>query len=214
MIQKEAKPNTTILIIDDQPANLAVLVDFLEGCNIEVVVSENGESGFARANYVIPDLILLDVLMPGMDGFQTCRCLKQDSKTADIPVIFMTALTDVNEKVKGLRCGGVDYVTKPLHLEEVWARINTHLTLSRLQLVLKKKNQELISALNEIKSLKGILPLCSFCKKVRDDQGYWQQVDAYIQKHTEADISHSLCPGCMKEHYPEVYIEERDGEKR
>ncbi len=204
MNQVAKNSNTTILIIDDQPSNLAVLVDFLEDLIIEVVVAENGESGFTRAKYVVPDLILLDVLMPGQDGFQTCQRLKGDEKTANIPVIFLTALTDVKEKVKGFECGGVDYVTKPLQLEEVWARINTHLTVNRLQQSLRGKNQKLSLALSEIKTLQGILPLCSFCKKVRDDKGYWQQVDEYIQKHTEADVSHGLCPDCLEEHYPEI----------
>lgn len=204
MSKTEANSSTTILIIDDQPANLAVLVEYLEKLDIEVVVAENGESGFTRANYVMPDLILLDVMMPGLDGFQTCQRLKKKHKTAKIPVIFMTALTEVNEKVKGFECGGVDYITKPLQLEEVWARIKTHLTLNRLQMALKKKNHELKQALGEIKYLRGILPLCSFCKKIRNDQGYWQQVDQYIQQHTEADVSHGICPVCFEKHYPDT----------
>lgn len=211
MTQRRKDRGTTILIIDDQPANLAVLVDYLEGRDIDVVVAENGKNGLARADYVLPDLILLDVLLPDINGFDTCRQLKTNRRTSAIPVIFMTALADVNDKISGFAAGGVDYVTKPLELEEVCARIKTHLTLNRLQKELEAKNRELTTALAEIDTLKGILPLCSFCKKIRDDQGYWQQVDAYIQTHTSAEISHSLCPDCLKEHYPDIVAPE-DGQ--
>lgn len=120
----------TLLIIDDTPANLAVIVEGLEAHGFRVVIAQDGEEGLERAHFVQPDLILLDVMMPGMDGFEVCRRLKGLPETHEIPVIFMTSLTDVQDKVTGFRVGAADYVTKPLQIDEVVARITTHLTLT------------------------------------------------------------------------------------
>ncbi|MDM8520842.1 hybrid sensor histidine kinase/response regulator [Anaerolineales bacterium HSG6] len=133
----------TILIIDDSPTNLGVLADYLEDYDFDILVAEDGESGLDKAQYALPDLILLDVMMPGMDGFEACRHLKKDERTKDIPVIFMTALAETEHKVKGFASGAVDYVTKPLHQEEVLARIHTHLKISDLTNNLQAANQEL-----------------------------------------------------------------------
>lgn len=130
--------SATILIIDDQPKNLAVIGDYLMKCGFTVIVSQTGEGGLWRAKRFKPDLILLDILMPDMDGFETCRRLKADESTKAIPVIFMTALTGVEDKVKGFELGGVDYITKPIEYEEVLARIKTH-----LQIVNQKKQLEI-----------------------------------------------------------------------
>ncbi|GAM08669.1 blue-light-activated protein [Geobacter sp. OR-1] len=126
-----------ILAVDDDPNNLAVVRDCLQECNYTVLVAEDGESAVTRADYALPDLILLDVMMPGIDGFETCRTLKARESTRHIPVIFMTALAETGHKVKGLEAGGVDYITKPFQREELLARIAVHLQLrdltSRLQ---------------------------------------------------------------------------------
>lgn len=119
----------TILIVDDTPANIAVLADNLQDEGFRVLVAQDGEEGLKRAQLVLPDLILLDVMMPGMNGFDTCRNLKALKETHDIPVIFMTALTETSDKVTGFLAGGVDYVTKPFQMEEVMARVRTHLAL-------------------------------------------------------------------------------------
>ncbi|MBD2541925.1 response regulator, partial [Coleofasciculus sp. FACHB-SPT36] len=107
-----------ILIVDDTPTNLGMLFDFLAHSGFQVLVAEDGESAIESAEYASPDLILLDVLMPGIDGFETCRRLKANQVTQDIPVIFMTALSETVDKVKGLNLGAVDYITKPLQHEE------------------------------------------------------------------------------------------------
>ncbi len=119
----------TILIVDDTPTNLRVAVDYLEEHGYHVVIAQDGEEGLQRAKLVQPDLILLDVMMPGIDGFETCRQLKAEPVTWDIPVVFMTALADVDDKIAGFRAGGVDYVTKPLQVGELIARVDTHLGL-------------------------------------------------------------------------------------
>jgi len=132
-----------ILIVDDIPANLGILFDFLTDSGFKVLVAQDGESATQKAEYASPDLILLDVLMPGIDGFETCRRLKINEATKDIPVIFMTALTETVDKVKGLKLGAVDYITKPLQHEEVLARIKTHLSLRNLTKTLQEQNVRL-----------------------------------------------------------------------
>jgi PAS domain S-box-containing protein len=132
-----------ILIVDDTPTNLEILFDFLGDTGFTVLVAEDGESAIARAEYAPPDLILLDILMPGIDGFETCRRLKDNELTKDIPVIFMTALSETVDKVKGLNLGAVDYITKPLQHEEVLARIELHLRLRNLTKTLQKQNLQI-----------------------------------------------------------------------
>jgi len=133
----------TILVVDDMPANLGLLVDQLEALGHEVVIAEDGEEALQRALLVRPDLILLDVMMPGMNGFETCRQLKATDRTQDIPVIFMTVLDDTQSKLLGFAAGGVDYVTKPLQLQEVLVRVTTHLELRAAQQHLAARNQAL-----------------------------------------------------------------------
>lgn len=133
----------TLLIVDDIPSNVTLLLDFLTRAGYEVLVAEDGEEGVQTAEYARPDLILLDIMMPGMNGFEACQYLKSQSQTADIPIIFMTALTDTTDKVKGFSLGAADYITKPIQFEEVLARITTHLKLRRLQKQLTAQNKQL-----------------------------------------------------------------------
>ncbi|MEH2277730.1 MAG: response regulator [Nostoc sp.] len=137
-----------ILIVDDIPNNLKVLFDILNNFGFKVSIAKNGESALQKAQETLPNLILLDVMMPGIDGFETCRRLKNNPKTKDIPVIFMTALSETVEKVKGLHLGAVDYITKPIEHEEVLARINVHLELRRMQL--KLVQEEKMSSLGQL----------------------------------------------------------------
>ena len=123
----------TILIVDDTPANLGVLVETLGAAGYQLMVAEDGEEALAQTAQTQPDLILLDVMMPGIDGFETCRRLKARAETRDVPVLFMTALSETADKVKAFAAGGVDYITKPLEHEEALARVRTHLALRRLQ---------------------------------------------------------------------------------
>lgn len=132
-----------ILVVDDTPANLGLLVDHLEARGYEVLVALGGQEALDRLRYAQPDLILLDVMMPGMDGFETCRRLKADAQTRDIPVIFMTALTDVDSKVSAFAAGGVDYVAKPFQIEELIARIRTHIALRKARVELLEQKMSL-----------------------------------------------------------------------
>jgi formate hydrogenlyase transcriptional activator len=142
-------PRGTLLLIDDTPTNLEVLLDYLTEQGFEVLVAVDGVTGIERAKLTQPDLILLDVMMPIIDGFETCRRLKAFDETREIPVLFMTALTETADKVRGFAVGGVDYIAKPFQHEEVLARVTTHLTLRELRSELEVTNQLLEAKVEE-----------------------------------------------------------------
>ena len=134
---------STVLIVDDNKANLSLLIDQLLAQGFQLMVAESGGSALERVHFRIPDIILLDVRMPGIDGFETCRRLKTDPAVADVPVIFLSSLTDADDKIQGFQAGGVDYIAKPLDFAEVLLRVRTHLSLRRLQRSLTQSNAEL-----------------------------------------------------------------------
>lgn len=136
----------SILIVDDTPVNLGVLVDYLEGYGFNIRIARRGETALQRVAYAAPDIILLDVLLPGIDGFETCRRLKANPAHADIPVIFMTSLASAEDKIRGFEVGAVDYVTKPLQQAEVLARVTTHLRLRKVAQNLQARNAQLESS--------------------------------------------------------------------
>jgi two-component system, sensor histidine kinase and response regulator len=133
----------TLLIVDDVPTNLKLLMSILRRRNFTVQIAQDGEDALEQVAYAKPDLILLDIMMPGMDGFETCQRLKADEKNREIPVIFMTALSETVDKLKGFEIGAVDYITKPVQPEEVLARVNTHLKLRKQQKRLEQQKIEL-----------------------------------------------------------------------
>lgn len=143
------QPKADILVIDDTPENLALLSQILKDKNYKVRSVTKGSTGLRGAKAAPPDLILLDVKMPEMNGYEVCEHLKADESTCDIPVIFISALGDVLDKVKAFEVGGIDYITKPLQVEEVLARIETHLTIRRLQKQLQTQNQQLQQEISE-----------------------------------------------------------------
>jgi len=176
-----------VLVVDDNPQNLQVLGPMLEKNGYDIAFATSGEQALEFVAGEIPDLVLLDIMMPGMDGYQVCERLRKKKGTASIPVIFLTAKSDTDDIVRGFEAGGVDYVTKPFNSAELLARVKTHL--------------ELKNAREEIKTLRGILPICAHCKKVRNDSGFWEQVEVYVRNHSEAEFTHGLCPDCEKELY-------------
>lgn len=137
------KIKDTILIVDDTPDNMLLLHRFLTNSGFRVLIAQDGHSSIETVKYGQPDMILLDVMMPGMDGFQVCRQLKSSKETQHIPIIFMTALTDTIDKVHGFELGAADYITKPFQHEEVLARISSHLKIYKLQQQLTQNNLEL-----------------------------------------------------------------------
>ncbi|PZV14178.1 MAG: hybrid sensor histidine kinase/response regulator [Pseudanabaena sp.] len=143
--------NGCVLVVDDNPTNLSVLVNLLRDVGLRVLVATDGESAIEQIEYVKPDLILLDVMMPGIDGFETCQRLKGNPETVKIPIIFMTALSETVDKVRGLSLGAVDYVTKPFDHEEVLVRIRTHLTIAKQRQTIETQNLDLQTEISDRK---------------------------------------------------------------
>jgi len=133
----------SILLVDDNPTNLQVLFQTLEGVGCKLLIAKNGEMALSIAGKALPDLILLDIMMPDIDGYEVCRQLKANPATSGIPVIFLSALVDTEDKVKGLQLGAVDYITKPFQPDETIARVNTHLTIHRLKRVVESQKDQL-----------------------------------------------------------------------
>lgn len=148
-MSNETQKKFSILMVDDNPNNLNLLLNTLRNYNYRLLVAKSGEEAIKRAEYTLPDLILLDVLMPGIDGFETCKILKANEKTKEIPVIFMTALSETENKVKGFELGAVDYITKPIQYEEVILRVQNHLMIQDLKNTLQEKNKKLEESLKK-----------------------------------------------------------------
>jgi DNA-binding response OmpR family regulator len=224
-------PAGRILIVDDTPANLQFLRATLAARGYAVHPAPDGELALQFVQRTHPDLILLDIMMPGLDGYQVCQRLKASEGTRDIPVIFMTALGDTEEKVSGFQLGAVDYITKPFQVDEMLARVQTHIALHKLQRQLAAQNEQLRQeiaerqraehereqligqlqeALANIKTLRGLVPICAACKKIRDDSGYWNQLESFLHSHTEAEFSHGICPECAQQLYGDLYDQAAD----
>jgi DNA-binding response OmpR family regulator len=188
-----------ILVVDDSYMNLQFLGNMLSKNGYKLALATNGFESLDFAKKKLPDLILLDVMMPKMDGFEVCKRLKKGIDTKQIPVIFLTAKTDAESIIQGFEAGGVDYVTKPFNPAELLARVRTQIKLKQ--------------AFDEINTLKGFIPICAKCKSIRDDNGYWEKVEKYIESHSEAVFSHSICPNCTRELYPELHVEGGHGDR-
>lgn len=184
-----------LLVVDDTPENLIILYKILRK-GYEVLGANSGKEALLALAENRPDLILLDVMMPEMDGLEVCRILKDDSRYREIPVIFITALSDEVDESRGFEAGAVDFLSKPVNPVILSHRVAVHLQLQSQKEALTRKNQELQEALSRVKELSGLLPICMTCKKIRDDQGYWNQLESYISLHSEALFSHGYCPEC------------------
>ncbi len=193
-----------ILIVDDHPATRRLLEDILSH-DYQVILAGTGQEALdlARETPAL-DLILLDIIMPDKNGYEVCQQLKSDPRTCEIPVIFLSVLEEDHDEARGFAVGVADYIVKPISRLRLLARVRNQLALRQKQRELEQKNCELQEAMEQLRTLHGILPICSFCKQIRNDQeGSWQRLEDYIQTHSEAEFSHSICPKCMKEHYPE-----------
>lgn len=207
-----------ILIVDDSAQFLNALGAILrEAGYTDIVMKESApgaieflRSPACRAPGSHVDVILMDVIMPGMDGLEAVRCLKADNELRDIPIV-MVSVEDEELKIKqAFDAGAIDYIGKPIKKLELMARVRSILRLKEEtdhrkahERELEKTVEQLRRAISDLKTLSGLLPICSYCKRIRDAKGDWQQVDSYITDHSAAGFSHSICPECLKEHYPE-----------
>lgn len=187
-----------ILIAEDDPVSRRILEATLAGWGYEVTVAtDGGEAWEVLRQANAPALAILDIMMPGLDGFEVCRNVRQMSGATPPYLILLTAMSAKDDVVKGIRAGANDYLTKPFHREELRVRVEVGVQMLELRRVLADRVKELEGALSQVKVLQGLLPICSYCKKVRDDQNYWQKVDSYISDRTNVQFSHGICPECF-----------------
>jgi response regulator RpfG family c-di-GMP phosphodiesterase len=209
----------SILIVDDSPDQQALLRSILGKAGHADVISADSArdagrllnlDGDSAAQNI--DLILMDVLMPEQDGVETCRQIKRCAHLEDIPVIMVTAKSDLSNLQEAFAAGAMDFISKPVNSVELLARVSSALLLKQemdrrknRELDLRRSNEELQQALKEVKVLRGLIPICASCKKIRNDGGFWQQIEEYLAEHSEAEFSHGLCQPCIKKLYPGVY---------
>lgn len=188
-----------ILIAEDDRMSCRLLERTLIGWGHEVVITHDGAQAWAALQEKdAPQFAILDWMMPGIDGVEVCRRVRQRQTAAPTYIILLTAKGRKADIVEGLLAGANDYVTKPFDRAELQARVQVGTTVVELQRKLAGRVSELEEALAHVKLLQGILPICSYCKHVRDDQNYWQSVECYISEHSEAKFSHSICPRCYE----------------
>jgi CheY-like chemotaxis protein len=188
-----------ILIAEDDPVNRCLLEELLTEWGHEVVVCAEGLAALqALQTDAALRLAILDWQMPGMEGIAICRQVRTMPLAPPPYLILLTVRQEKEHIVAGLQAGANDYVTKPFDAEELRARVNVGIHMLDLQQNLAERVRELEHALAHIKQLQGILPICMYCKRVRNDQNYWQQVESYLADHSEARFSHGICPTCLE----------------
>jgi len=209
----------TILIVDDSPDQHTLLRSILgKAGHTDIMSADSAKSALSLLNLngqeptKQVDLILMDVLMPEQDGVETCRQIKNCAHLRDVPVIMVTAKNDLSNLQAAFAAGANDYINKPVQGVELLARVSSALALKQEtdrrkahEMDLQRSNEELQRALREVKVLRGLIPICASCKKIRNDSGFCQQLEEYLGEHSEAEFSHGLCQPCIKKLYPGVY---------
>jgi len=186
-----------ILIAEDDPLSRRILEATLVKWGYEVSVTTDGRQAWeALQSEDAPALAILDIMMPEMDGLEICRKVRQLTRAIPPYLILLSGMSTKQHVVEGIGAGANDYLTKPFHREELRVRVGVGVQMLALQKTLAERVQELEAALSQVKELQGILPICSYCKKIRDDQNYWQRVESYISDHTAVQFSHGICPDC------------------
>ena len=188
-----------ILVADDADDWRELLGHLLAGWGYEVVPVSDGEAAWATLDgSAPPPLAILDWVMPGLDGVEVCRRVRRRSPPLSTYLILLTAKVDRHDIVAGLQAGADDFLSKPFDVEELRARLKAGLRIIELQQSLAARVAELGESLAQVKRLHGLLPICAYCKKVRNDANYWQQIEAYVSEHSDATFTHGICPECYE----------------
>ena len=201
-----------VLVVDDDTGILVLSTSILRRAGYEVLGVSTGKECLDAVRTYHPDLVLLDVRLPDMSGIEVCRQIKSDDSLEDTFVILASGIQISSEdQAEGLDIGADGYIVRPLSNKEFLARVQAGERIKRAEDALRQKEREqeklvsqLRAALVEIKTLKGFIPICASCKKIRNDEGYWDQLEAYISKHTDAVFTHGLCPECVEKYKAEM----------
>ena len=210
---EERRSGLKILYVEDEDAAREQMARLLKRRAKELFVARNGQEGLALFKEHAPELVVTDIRMPVMDGLAMVREIRRSSR--DAKVIMTTAFTDFPYMAEAIDLGVDQYVVKPIDVEKLMAAIdkcaeNIEQRSNARQLQAEKEALlgELRAALEKVKLLSGYLPICASCKKIRDDSGYWQQIESYIRDHSEVEFSHGICPECAHKLYPEIFPKE------
>jgi DNA-binding response OmpR family regulator len=188
-----------VLIAEDDPVSRRLLEATMEKFGYEVVVAADGaEAWTVLQSEDAPPLAILDWMMPELDGVEICRRVRQIPTSTPPYLILLTAKTERGDVVAGLDAGANDYLKKPFDRGELRARLQVGAQVLELQKNLAERVSELEDALAQVKQLRGLLPICSYCKNIRDEQNFWQRVDSYLMDHADVMFSHGICPDCYK----------------
>ena len=193
-----------VLIAEDDQVSRRLLEVTLQRLGYEVIAAHDGAQAWEILKQPdAPQLAVLDWMMPEMDGVDVCRLVRERTSEKYVYIVFLTAKGQKKDIVTGLEAGADDYLIKPFDPQELKSRITVGERVLRLESELAGKIDELQQALGHVKQLQGLLPICMHCKKIRDDGDSWHRLETYIERHSEAMFTHSLCQDCISEHYPE-----------
>jgi DNA-binding response OmpR family regulator len=188
-----------LVIADDDDVTAEILARTLRRWQYDPIVTSDGAAAWAALRQeTSPTLAILDWMMPQMDGPEICRRVRDEAPLANMYLILVTAREARGDVIAGLDAGADDYIIKPFDTDELRARIAVGVRVLALQEKLAERVQELQTALANVKQLRGLLPICSYCKRIRGDDQYWQQVEGYIAEHSDAQFSHGICPSCYQ----------------
>jgi DNA-binding response OmpR family regulator len=188
-----------ILIAEDDCASRRVLQTYLERWNYRLKVAQNGEEAWQALQGPHPPMLLItDWMMPKLDGLEFCRRVRGSEALRRAYIILLSSRTEKENIVLGLEAGADDYVLKPFDARELRARVQVGVRVLQLQQELAERVKRLEEAIAQVTQLRGLLPICSYCKKVRDDKNYWHQVEAYMTCHSDLRFSHGICPECFE----------------
>ena len=195
-----------VLIAEDDRISRRLLEMTLKRLEFEVVITENGQQALDVLNGEDPpQLAILDWMMPELDGVDVCREVREQKRDKYTYIIFLTARGQKKDIIEALESGADDYLIKPFDPQELRSRLQVGLRVLRLESALAAKVDELEQAINHVKTLQGLLPICMYCKKIRDDGDTWHRLESYIECHSEAMFTHSLCMDCRDEHFPKPH---------
>lgn len=218
-MEPTGKLDVAVLYVEDEAAARQALSPPLERRVRELLTAENGEAGLALFREHRPDIVITDLTMPVMSGLEMIRGIRAIDPAT--PVVVTTAYGDINYLIESIEIGVDRYIMKPVEHEKLFAALQQCATVVTAEREAKRYHEEreqlvreLREALSKVKQLSGLLPICMHCKKIRHDNGGWQQIEVYIREHAEVDFSHGICPDCFKKNYPEQWelMQKGDGQ--